>query len=161
MSGNVPTKRSTTEVSRGPFKPHGMVDIWMEGQIMVYRAQGPFNAELVDALAIAQRDYLLETRPQGAWVSMCIMRDNAMTSPEGLKRYAELMAGPKPDNMVPIATAFVIAPEVEGCRIMAPLYARVYTDIGRTFGMFETLTQACTWAQTLIDQANAGNSAST
>ena len=156
-----PKKRSTSQIKASQFTPHGVVDLWMEGRLMHYEATGPFNTELVDCLAIAQRDYLLATRPQGAWVSLCTLVGNAMSSPEGIARYAAIMAAPKPDNMIPVATAFVIAPDVEGGRIMAPQFAKIYADIGRPFEIFETMAAAQAWALAMIEQAGTGEPAST
>ncbi len=154
-------KRSTSQIKTSPFTPHGVVDIWMEGRLMHYEATGPFNTELVDCLAIAQRDYLLATRPQGAWVSVCTVVGNAMSSPDGIARYAAIMAAPKPDNMIPVATAFVIAPDVEGGGIMAPQFRKIYADIGRPFQIFETMAAAQTWALAMIEQAGTGEAAPT
>jgi hypothetical protein len=148
-------KSSTTKVKTSQFTPHGVVELWMEGSLMHYQATGPFNTELVDCLAIAQRDYLLATQPTGAWASVCTVVGNAMSSPEGVARYAEIMSAPKPANMIPVATAFVIAPGVEGGRIMAPLFTKVFADIGRPFKIFETMADAQTWAQAMIDEADA------
>ena len=159
MPNDTLSKSSTTQIKTSQFTPHGVVDIWMEGPLMHYEATGPFNTELVDCLAIAQRDYLLATRPQGAWVSVCTVVGNAMSSPDGIARYAELMAAPKPDNMIPLATAFVIAPDVEGGRIMAPLFAKIYADIGRPFQIFETMASAQVWADAMLDKAGNGNPA--
>jgi hypothetical protein len=63
--------------------------------------------------------------------------------------------------MVPIATAFVIGPEIEGGRLMAPLYAKIYADIGRPFALFETMPEALKWAQAMIDAASTGKPAPT
>jgi len=162
MLDSTTAKLSTTQIAgNGPFTAHGIVEISMDGPLMHYQCRGPFNKELVDLMGIAQRDYLLATRPQGIWVSVCTMVESAMTSPEGLARYAEIMASPKPDNMVPIATAFVIAPEIEGGRLMAPLYAKIYADIGRPFALFETMTEALKWTQTMMDAASASKPAPT
>jgi len=155
-------KLSTTQIAgNGPFTVHGIVEISMDGPLMHYQGRGPFNKELVGLMGIAQRDYLLSIRPQGNWVSVCTMVESAMTSREGLARYAEIMASPKPDNMVPIATAFVIGPEIEGGRLMAPLYAKIYADIGRPFALFETMPEALKWAQAMIDAASTGKPAPT
>jgi hypothetical protein len=148
-------KSSTTKVKTSQFTPHGVVELWMEGSLMHYQATGPFNTELVDCLAIAQRDYLLATQPTGAWASVCTVVGNAMSSPEGVARYAEIMSAPKPANMIPVATAFVIAPGVEGGRIMAPLFTKVFANIGRPFKIFETMADAQIWAQAMIDEADA------
>lgn len=146
MPRTTPPKSSTKLVKTTQFTPHGVVDIWMEGRLMHYEATGPFNVELVECLAIAQRDYLLASRPNGAWVSVCTVRRNAMASPDSIARYAAIMAAPKPDNMVPCATAFVIAPEVEGGAIMAPHFVKIYDDIGRPFAVFDNLAAAQIWA---------------
>ena len=161
MPNDTLSKSSTAQIKTSQFTPHGVVDIWMEGRLMHYEATGPFNTELVDCLAIAQRDYLLATRPHGAWVSVCTVVGNAMSSPDGVARYAEIMAAPKPDNMIPVATAFVIAPEVEGGRIMAPLFTKIYADIKRPFRIFETMESAQAWAHAQIEQASAGKPAPT
>ena len=153
MPTKPPAKISTAQVENTRFAQHGLVEIWMEGDVMYYEATGPFNAELVDSLAIAQRDFLLSAKPSGLWVSICTVLVSAMTSPEGIARYAAIMAAPKPDNMVPIATAFVLSPEVEGGAILAPHYARIYKDINRTFQIFRTLPEAQAWAQELLAQA--------
>jgi hypothetical protein len=159
MSTPRPPKSSTAQVKTSQFTPHGVVDIWMDGRLMHYEATGPFNTELVDCLAIAQRDYLLATRPQGAWVSVCTVVGNAMSSPDGIARYAEIMAAPKPNNMIPVATAFVIGPDVEGGRIMAPQFTKIYADIGRTFQIFETMAAAQVWAAAMVEQARTGQAA--
>ncbi len=154
-----PKKRSTSQIKTSQFTPHGVVELWMEGRLMHYEATGPFNTELVDCLAIAQRDYLLTTRPQGAWASVCTVVGNAMSSPEGVARYAAIMAAPKPEHMIPVATAFVMAPDVEGARIMAPLFTKIYADIGRPFQIFETMAAAQIWANAMIDQASTDETA--
>lgn len=156
-----PKKRSTSQIKTSQFTPHGVVELWMEGSLMHYEATGPFNTELVDCLAIAQRDYLLATRPQGAWVSVCTVVGNAMSSPDGIARYATIMAAPKPDNMIPVATAFVIAPDVEGGSIMAPQFTKIYADIGRPFQIFETMAAAQVWADAMLEQARTAPTAPT
>jgi hypothetical protein len=159
MSNEMPLKSSTNRVKTAQFTPHGVVELWMEGRLMHYEATGPFNTELVDCLAIAQRDYLVATHPEGAWVSVCNVVNNAMSSPEGIARYAAIMAAPKPGFMTPVATAFVIAPDVEGGRIMAPRFTKIYADIGRPFQIFETMAQAQAWADVQLAQADAQKNA--
>jgi len=145
---------STRQVPTGQFKAHGQVDIQMEGDLLHYIATGPFNKELVDCLAVAQLNFLQTAQPTGAWVSICTMRESAVTSPEGLARYNEIMRTPKPAGLTPVATAFVVGPEVEGGKLMAPHYAKIYADIGRPFQTFATMAEAQLWAQAMINLAN-------
>lgn len=155
MPNDTLSKSSTTQVKTSQFTPHGMVELWMDGQVMHYEATGPFNTELVNCLVIAQRDHLVAVQPQGAWVSMGVLRHSAMMSPEALTRYAEIIAAPKPQNMNPVATAFVIGADVEGGRIMGPLLAKVFTDIGRPVAIFATQAEAEAWAEAQIARALA------
>lgn len=142
---------STAQVNLSPFNQHGVIDIYMEGNEVHYRATGPFNIELINSLAIAQRDFLLAAKPQGAWVSITTILSSALTSPEGIARYAAMIAAPKPPEMIPVATAFVIAPTVEGNLIMASHFRRIFSDSGRTFEIFETLPEARAWAQSVLN----------
>lgn len=147
-------RSSTSQVPTGQFKAHGQVDIRMEGDLLHYVATGPFNKELVDCLAIAQLTFLQTAQPAGHWVSICTMRKSAVTSPEGLARYGDIMRTPKPAGLTPVATAFVIGPEVEGGKLMTPHYAKIYADIGRPFQTFSTMAEAQTWAQDMMDLAS-------
>lgn len=153
MKHNDTFRSSTRRVSVGQFKPHGHVDIQMEGDLLHYIATGPFNKELLDCLAIAQMEFLRSFRPKGPWVSVCTMKDSAISGPEGLARYAELMQAPKPPELTPVATAFVIGPEVEGAKLMAPHYAKIYADIARPFKTFETMAEARDWAKDMVAHA--------
>ena len=150
MSDAPPTKRSTADLQVSQFHAHGVVDIWQDGSLIHYRATGPFNAELIDLLAIAQRDFLLAAKPSGAWGRICTVVGSAMTSPDAIARYTALMAAPKPPHMVPAVTAFVVGPEVEGNRIMATHYRRIFQEIGRPFQIFETLEEATAWVSSYL-----------
>lgn len=154
MMNKTHLRSSTNQVPTGQFKAHGQVDIRMEGDLLHYIATGPFNKELLDCLAVAQLSFLQAAQPTGAWVSICTMQESAVTSPEGLARYNEIMRTPKPAGLTPVATAFVIGPEVEGGKLMAPHYAKIYAAIGRPFQTFSTMAEAQTWAQDMIDWAN-------
>ena len=153
MDSSAPIKNSTDLVKATLFNPHGKVEMWLEDQQVHYQATGPFNRELVDCLAIAQLDFLQKAQPQGPWVSVCNVVDNTMSSPDGIARYGEIMAAPKPPGFTPIATAFVLAPDVEGARIMAPLFTRIYAEINRPFRIFDTMEQAQVWARSMLAEA--------
>ena len=60
------------------------------------------------------------------------------------------MQSPKPANLEPVATAFVMGPEVEGGKIMAPHFERVYTLIQRPFRICTTMEEAQAWVHSLM-----------
>lgn len=155
MTGDKPTVGSTTQVTGTHFRAHGRVDMWMENDVLFYEATGPFNAEVFDCLAVAQRDYLLSQPLNGPWASICTLRSSAMGTPDGIQRYTELMQSPRPPALEPVATAFVIGPDIEGGRIMAAHFVRIYTMIQRPFRICETMEEAQQWASAMI-QASRG-----
>ena len=145
---------STTQVTATRFRAHGRVDMWMEDHTLYYEATGPFNEEVFDLLAVAQTGFLKTLDLSNPWASICTIRHSAMSTPGGIQRYTKLMQSPKPAQFVPVATAFVVGPEIEGGRIMSPHFARIYASIKRPFQTFETLAQAQSWTQSMIAAAN-------
>ena len=150
MTSNKPVRGSTTLVSEKRFRAHGRVDMWMQDNALLYEATGPFNEEVVELLAVAQMDFLKTLTIDGPWVSICTLKISAMCTPAGLQRYTELMESPKPADLTPVATAFVIGPEIEGGRIMAPYFANVYAAINRPFKTFDTMAAAQEWGQSMV-----------
>lgn len=96
MAQDAPIHKSTADVVLSRFAPHGRVEMRFEGDILYYDATGPFNKELVESLAVAQRDLLTTANHHGPWVSLSIMRGSLMASPEAFARYSELMHSPRP-----------------------------------------------------------------
>lgn len=150
MTRDKPIVGSTTQVAGTRFRPHGRVDMWMENDVLHYESTGPFNAEVFECLAVTQRDFLLSLPLNGPWASICTLRNSAITTPDGIQRYTELMQSPKPPALEPVATAFVVGPEVEGGRIMATHFVRIYTLIQRPFRIFDTMEEAQQWVHSMI-----------
>lgn len=157
MTINKPLVGSTALVAGTRFRPHGRVDMRMHDDMLQYEATGPFNEEVVDCLAVAQMDALASLNLAGPWASIGVLLHSAMMTPGGIARYTELMQRPKPPGYEPVATAFVVAPEVEGGRIMAPHFARIYTTIGRPFQIFETMDEARQWARSMVEASRASS----
>ncbi len=137
------------------FAPHGRVEVWSDQAFVYYEATGPFNREAVDCLAAAQRDFLLAHPMPGPWASLGVMHHSAVIGEEALERYRELMSSPKPPGLTPVATAFVMGEDVEGHRLMAPLYERIYAHIQRPFRVFSELAAAQNWLRQQLAQAAA------
>ena len=116
----------------------------------MYEATGPFNEEVFDLLAVAQMDFLKTLDITGPWASICTIRNSAMCTPEGMQRYTALMQRPKPPNLTPVATAFVISPDIEGGKLMTPHFERIYALINRPFKAFDTMAAAQSWAQIMV-----------
>lgn len=152
MNADSSLKITTKDVAPTRFAAHGIVEIFFENDILFYECFGPFNKELVDAMAVAQMEFLQTTdRDAGPWGSICLMRGSAIASPDAMVRYSEMMHASKPPQFTPVATAFSVAPEVEGGSLMMPLYADIYASIARPFKSFDALDDARRWVQSMID----------
>jgi len=156
MTRDAPLVGSTTLIGGTRFRPHGRVDMWMENDVLLYEATGPFNAEVFDCLAVAQMDFLGTLTIAVPWASICTLRNSAMCTPDGIQRYTELMQRPKPAHLEAMATAFVIGPEIEGGKIMQPHFERVYTLIRRPFKICSTMEEAQAWVHAQIQASRAG-----
>lgn len=157
MQHHKPLMASTSLITQTRFKAHGRIDMWMQDNFLHYDATGPFNEEVFDLLAVAQIDFLNTLTVSGPWASIVTLRNSAMSTPGGIKRYTELMQSTKPPELVPVATAFVIAPEVEGGRLMTAHFTNIYASINRPFKAFETLDQAQAWVQSIVLNARAAS----
>ena len=151
MSHNAPIRTSTDDVVQSHFAPHGRVTMRFEDDILFYDATGPFNIELVDSLAVAQKDILIVAKPQRPWVSVSIMRGSMLASPDAFARYANMMQTQRPAECTPLASAYVVAPDVEGRSLMLPKYEAIHIASGRVFQSFTQLDDALAWARSLID----------
>lgn len=153
MHNDKPQMASTSLIEGTRFKAHGRIDMWMQDSALHYECTGPFNEEVFDLLAVAQAEFLNTLTISGPWASIVTLRNSAMSTPGGIQRYTELMQSPKPAELLPVATAFVIAPEIEGGRLMTAHFARIYALIHRPFQAFETLGPAQAWAQSMVAAA--------
>lgn len=143
----------TSQFQATAFSPHGEVALWFEDQILHYEATGPLNTEVITCLGLAQAEFLQQFEPQGPWGSMAVCKVSAMMGPECLARYGAMMSTPKPAGKTPVATAFVMGPDVDGYRLMAPLFAKIYAGIQRPFRAVETLEEGRQWVFEQIAQA--------
>lgn len=148
-----PPRHSTDQFSDSDFRPHGLVEVWLEGNVLRYDAVGPFNRELVRAIAQAQHDIMVAARAAGPFVEVVTIRASALVTPDGLAELALILNDVNQQGLAPLAVAYVMAADVEGASIMAPVFRRRYEDQGRVFQVFKELEDAQAWAQTLLDAA--------
>lgn len=144
-------KRDIHAFVAGPFKAHGQIEMWREGQVVRLRAQGPFNREAVHALGRAMQDLLAKDPPQGRFCDILELQSSMMTSPEGMRDFEQFLQHMGQQRQPPLAVAWVAQPDVEGRDFMLPLFEALYQKHGRRFRAFETLAQAQDWVATHLD----------
>ena len=143
----------TSQFRTTAFSPHGEIVLWFEDQILYYEVTGPLNTEVIECLALAQMEFLKQYEPQGLWGSIAVCKVSVVMGPQCLARYDSMMSVPKPVGKAPIATAFVMGPDVDGYHLMAPLFAKIYAGIERPFLAVETLEEGRQWVFAQIAQA--------
>jgi len=130
------------------FEPHGDTQFLIEEQMLLVELRGPWNAELIDAYARQSRPLMAGLSAAGRWGVIAITQTSTMFTDDGAQRLRDLLQ--KPSSAINrAATAFVIAPEVEGYRLCDPLLHEIYDPIA-PFEIFESLPPAKAWVRALI-----------
>jgi hypothetical protein len=127
------------------FKPHGYACIELGSNYLLYQLIGPFNKELFMAIVQLHAKDVAGLVARGAWAGIAIIKNSAMTTPEALQYISEQLQQMREQGVGPVASAFVIAPDVEGAVIMAKRYAECYA--GENFRIFRTLPEAQEWVK--------------
>ena len=138
---------SSEEFARGIFKPHGRVQMWVEGAIVYALAQGPFNQEFVAATVQARTELFKSSPPPEPHGHILQVHRSLMASPEMLTVFAGFIGNLKRQSA---ATAWVVAPEVEGRDFLLPMFERIFLSHGRNFKAFETLREAEAWVRPFL-----------
>lgn len=111
-------------------------------------AEGPFNAEFVKALQLARGDLVANTQMPGVHGHIVQIHTSIMASPDMIENYAKFLANL--GDTIALATAWVVAPEVEGRDFILPLFERLYADLALNFKTFEHLAEAQAWVHGLV-----------
>lgn len=146
------TKHCTDKVDYNKFRPHGRVSFSIiEDYIVVYRALGPFNSEVLKALQEIEPDVLKQVKKKNdKWVEIVIFENSCMALDEFIDEFSLYIKVGKENNLLPLASAFVISSEVEGAYLMASKYKECYENAGLTFCVFENEVNATTWVKSFL-----------
>jgi hypothetical protein len=147
-------KVTSNEVSTSRFAPHGEFSIWTDGDILCYDATGPFNLEALHALAAARVKIVAQWRPSRRVAVIVHWHNSALMSPEAFTAYGEGLAKFHESANIPVALAWVAAPEVEGMRLMIDRFADLFARRKTNFRLFEDLQPARDWVKTCLVVAN-------
>lgn len=136
-----------SELPGSRFPAHGHSEFRAEGAIVRISGEGPFNVEGI--MAFGRRMLALyATLPEGqAIVTLAEIRRSLLAPPEAWDLFeahtSRVQAGPRRI----LATAWIVAEDVEGRSLMLPRVRRMYAAVGRTFEVFTEAEAANRWAQ--------------
>jgi hypothetical protein len=138
---------STDQFQPRYFRPHGRIESRVHGNLVVHEAIGPFNQEIIEAMAVVLRESLQTLKQQGRWGQVIVFRQSALTSPETLSALNAYTTQRSKDGLAPVATAYVMDASVEGCHLMEAPFRNVYSESTVQFDIFSTEADAITWVK--------------
>jgi len=147
MTKNV---HSTDEVEPSRFRPHGRVEYEEQGNILLTKAWGPFNIQLVDALETLVKSLFPVMTSKGKWVNIAVFEESALASHEVLATLGKMVTLVHQLNIAPVCIAFVFRPDVEGANLMAPLFEKYVNEGGIPCKTFPSSARAEKWATSFI-----------
>ena len=147
--------RSTTEiVLKGPFKAHGEIKYKTEGRMLLTKATGPFNTEIVSAIPLAIQEMVAKLVRQGKWGQIIAFQKSALCSPSAIDNFAAYLKRTYTNPDTNPVVALVFAREVEGGLLMAPKFEKCYQDAGVQCDSFEDYATAFNWVESKISQTS-------
>jgi len=133
---------STDDLDPAKFRPHGRVNFIKDGDLLICEAMGPFNKELLLAIAEAEREMIQQMQVHERWADIVVIKHNAMASPEALEEFTGYLCSLGRQNLNATVTAMVIDDSVEGAAIMTSRLIDAYMDAGVNLTVFKSLNDA-------------------
>ena len=142
---------------RKRFRPSAHLDITREGHILRLEAMGPFHKALVIYLFLMGRDLLVDAVSRNIPYAVVVnFHKSLMMTPDSIKQLVELLEdSDRRGGPPPVATAYVVAPEIEGAALMLPILADVYRKT-RAFEAFSSKDDAELWIRERLAAKTAG-----
>jgi hypothetical protein len=145
---------STDGLSTSPFRHHGRAEWRIDGAVLRTDVMGPFNRELAELIGPILHQAYAMLSAQGPCAEIVIVRGSAMAGPETLAALSGEMRKFVQAGVAPVATAFVMAPEVEGSLFMPAPLVKSYEAAGwPACQVFATAEEAEAWVQGLLSAA--------
>lgn len=141
---NIPL-HSTDQVPSRKFPLHGQVTFAAVGRVLETNACGPFNRELMDALAVMAFRSFPTMAAWGRWAQLVVFRESALASMDILNELTRALKDLKSAGLAPPITAYCLPHPVEGAMLMAPLYHGCFQEAGLPLAVFHELDLAKDW----------------
>jgi hypothetical protein len=143
-------RNSTDDHVQGNFKPHGRVEMFLQGRIICVKARGPFNQELMTALTSLEAQFLSEVASLGPFGEIVSFYESVLASPEVMVGHRQLLEMLKGAGLAHKATAYVITPNLEGAEFTAPIAVNNYAAVDWPFKLFDNLPEAQIWVEQML-----------
>jgi hypothetical protein len=146
---------TTTHPRSTAFPAHGSFALAISEQLLLVDLHGPWNIELVFSYQ-QELDKAVEVlHAGGPWAAVVHVFTSALFTPEAMQ---SMQNKAEEQSVVQqrVATAFVIAPDVEGCRLLDKTLHQMYAG-SQAFSIFDEPAPAMAWATRQIASASAAD----
>ena len=132
------------------FIAHGSLELREEGQILIAEIGGPWNNELIDQYRERMTEHVPALAMRGAWGLVIEIYGTASCPPNAIE---SIRAGVREhaEKWNRISTAYVIAPNVAGYRILDSVWQGIYERI-MPFSIFDKRDDALRWTRSILVQ---------
>jgi len=134
--------KSTDDLNPQKFRPHGRVTFIKDDNVLICEAHGPFDRELITAIAELELSMVYEMQKCGQWADIIVIKENATTSAECLAAFTDYLSQLGRANMHSLVTAMVIDDNVIGADVMTPQFINTYAEAGLNLNVFKELNHA-------------------
>jgi hypothetical protein len=146
----MPTSINTDQFSAKAFRPHGRAEYEDKGNLLLAKAIGPFNGELMAAVLEMAKITFPAMAAKGPWVHICTFSESALCSLDVLVDLAAALGQMVHAGVAPVVMVFVLPSDVEGAQLMSPLYEKALKDVGVPFKCLADTELAYSWAETFV-----------
>ena len=133
---------STDDYDPARFRPHGRISFTKDNDILICEATGPFNEELLRAIAAAESGMLPQMQQYQHWADIVVIKKSALASKETLAQFTAYLTSLGRQNLNATVTALVIEADVEGAAVMTSQIVDAYMDAGINLTVFNNLHNA-------------------
>jgi hypothetical protein len=137
---------ASAETERGQVRARGDALRRIQERLVFFEMTGPFNKEFFQMLEAGHRAPAGGPASAGTFANIVKVRGSLIMSAEAIEVYGHYVR-----SIRAAATAHVMGPEVLGRTTMVPLLARLYSEAGKSFGVFDDVPSAVSWAVAQLD----------
>lgn len=139
---------STDGLGASPFRPHWRAEWRIDGAVLRTDVEGPFNRELAELIGPILNQAYTVLSAQGPSAEIVTVRVSALGGPDALSALSAELQKCVRMGVAPVATAFVMAPEVEGSAFMPERLIQSFALAGwPACQVFTTAAGAEVWVQ--------------
>jgi hemerythrin len=134
-----------------PFKVHDQIEYRVKGRILHTTARGPFT-DIVEAIPPTITGFIQRLTKQGRWGQIVTFQQSALLPAAAVQNFAAYLKLRYQNPETRPIVALVIAPDIEGGKLMAPQYLSCYLEAVLKCQVFDNYVSALDWVESEISQ---------